>query len=375
MKLINILIIFLLTLAPCYAEFGNEVIVDGTGIQTDDDAELNSLDVLLYVKSSTLEPHTANTPVVIKPESGSTTDDVLEIQSEDGTAITTFDNSGGLQVDSFGVGCEPSGTTGEAKIGTILPCDDSSPNVMRLPSGSSATKIFSIQDSEGAEVFEFYKSGTALTTGAYRAIGDISAGSFKPYTPTKDWIAQLRDNTKSFLFQDSSATTVASIDSSGKGTFDGGVVAQDVLEYHDSSAKRFEVTTSAASASDVDVDLTFYGGTNTGSITFDDSRTRFLARGTFEADGFYSGNARIDQIGGQASPLAPVEFTGGIETADGYGISIGGTAPAENVLEFEEEATPATPASGKCKLYLDSSDGNFKIIFDDGDVVTIATNP
>lgn len=40
---------------------------------------------------------------------------------------------------------------------------------------------------------------------------------------------------------------------------------------------------------------------------------------------------------------------------------------------YAERAEPETPPTGKCIVYLDSADGNFKVKFDDGTVTTIAT--
>ena len=45
------------------------------------------------------------------------------------------------------------------------------------------------------------------------------------------------------------------------------------------------------------------------------------------------------------------------------------------VVRIKQMAAPSTPSSGVVSMYLDSSDGNLKVKFDDGDVVTIATNP
>ena len=48
---------------------------------------------------------------------------------------------------------------------------------------------------------------------------------------------------------------------------------------------------------------------------------------------------------------------------------------SESAITIKAIAEPATPASGYAVKWLDSSDGNYKIKFDDGSVVTIATAP
>ncbi len=238
------ILMFCLSTLPCSAEFRGNIIQTGVvnGIQTDDDAKLNSLGVNYNASGEAgtltldkIEAGDLTEALVIKSPTGSTSDDVLILKSEDGTEITTFGSDGGVEMDFLDVALYAEMPL--LKVAEIQPKDDGQPVVIELQEGNYSTQVLVIKRADG-EVVATINTGGGLTINY--VIPKLYLDNRNYLRIGKDWnIKAFGDEATKLFLVDDEGNVVAQ-----GGLEVGGNIAPDTdgtlyLGYDGSSIKRF----------------------------------------------------------------------------------------------------------------------------------------
>ena len=344
----------------------------GTAIQPGDDAQLNSLvvsgtlqadsggfgcapsGVAGEIKAGKYMPCDDTSAVVVQPPSGSTSTDLFVINDETGGEQFSIDAAGNALVDGD---VYTKSLTGAIHSNFIKPRNTSIDLVLQL---NSDTKGFSGLNTAGGEVWRIDSAGmfnfadrlTLSTVGTGADVDVIQTFTGGTYTATLK-LDDFQNQLESSINFEAPVLSALGLVSAGSYILcdDGyygdttslpsehpkGIIATDLLEYHDASAKRFEITTTAASASDVNVELTFTGGTNTGSMRLDDGANAFIFNKGLSSGGIIRA------------------FNSSFVSKQGYyGDTI--TLPSEHPkgANYPAQTAPSAPSSG-LTIYADST--------------------